>query len=175
MPKYKITVKVPWPGQTQKVTRQIIIEANSSMTAVLQARGQYGQENVIGGGIEIKEDKVISNNSIKSNNTSYNYHDDIKRIDKDKDDLKKDVIILYTKQYGKKKFEEMIGGDPYKMSYDDVMKFLDKEKRKKTLVGKVEKWVEDDRKHLKEKGFVSWLTKDIKKIGSLVKDKLKKK
>ena len=46
MPKYKVMVKLPWPGQTQKVTRQIIIEANNSMTAVLQARGQYGSENV---------------------------------------------------------------------------------------------------------------------------------
>jgi len=55
MPKYKIYAKLPWPGQNQPVGRFVIIEASSPMTAVLQARGQYGSANVVGGAVEIKD------------------------------------------------------------------------------------------------------------------------
>ena len=69
MPKYKVFVKLPWPGSTQRVGRNITIEAPNSMTATLQARGQYGAENVIGGGVEIPEPKS-SNNSPKPTYTN---------------------------------------------------------------------------------------------------------
>ena len=55
MPKYKIFAKLPWPGQNQPVGRYIIMEASSAMTAILQARGQYGSDNVVGGALEIKD------------------------------------------------------------------------------------------------------------------------
>ena len=60
MPKYKIYVKLPWPGQNQLVGRYVIIEAPSAMTAVLQARGQYGLANVVGGAVEINNSSYDS-------------------------------------------------------------------------------------------------------------------
>jgi hypothetical protein len=64
LPKYKIFAKLPWPGQNQPVGRFIIIEATNAMTAVLQARGQYGTANVIGGALEIKD--LSSNTDMSS-------------------------------------------------------------------------------------------------------------
>lgn len=73
MPKYKIFAKLPWPGQNQPVGRFIIIEATNAMTAVLQARGQYGTANVIGGAVEIKNPSLTNDlaSQIKELNDLY--------------------------------------------------------------------------------------------------------
>ena len=51
MNRYKITVKVPL-DRSGSATRMMMIffNANTLLEALQMARGQYGQENVIGGG-----------------------------------------------------------------------------------------------------------------------------
>jgi hypothetical protein len=66
MPKFKVFVKVPNPGGGM-VGKQAIIEADTAMSAVLQARGSFGSENVVGGALKISEG---SNNSITSSKSS---------------------------------------------------------------------------------------------------------
>ena len=66
MPKFKVFVKVPNPGGGM-VGKQVIIEADTAMSAVLQARGSFGSENVVGGALKISEG---SNNSITSSKNS---------------------------------------------------------------------------------------------------------
>ena len=182
MPKYKVMVKLPWPGQTQKVTRQIIIEANNSMTAVLQARGQYGSENVFGGALEIKEIKNSNNPDNKSSlkSTSYTKSSfDRKETEADfkkrENDLIKDIIDISEKKYGKAEFRKIIGKDPKKLTYKEATDFNRREVNKGSVFGKIKNFIDDDEKYRKEIGIVDWLTKDVRKIGNFVKDKLKKK
>jgi hypothetical protein len=182
MPKYKVMVKLPWPGQTQKVTRQITIEANNSMTAVLQARGQYGSENVFGGALEIKEIKTQDNSNNKSSLTSTSYTRssvDRKELEADfkrrENDLIKDVIKLSEEKYGKAEFKKMIGKNPKEWTFKEAMDFNRREVNKGSVLGKIKNFIDDDEKYRKEKGIVDWLTKDVRKIGNFVKDKLKKK
>ena len=182
MPKYTVMVKLPWPGQTQKVTRRITIEANNSMTAVLQARGQYGSENVFGGALEIKEIKNSNNSDNKSSLKSTSYtRSSVDRKESEADfkkrenDLIKDIIDISEQKYGKAEFRKLIGKDPKKLTYKEAMDFNRREVNKGSVLGKIKNFIDDDEKYRKEKGIVDWLTKDVRKIGNFVKDKLKKK
>ena len=175
MPKYKVFVKLPWPGSTQRVGRNIIIEAPNSMTATLQARGQYGVENVIGGGVEIPEPKSSNNSPKPTYTTSSGKSAGEHSFKGREDELIKRVISLYEEKFGKNEFKKLIGKDPKKLTYKEAIAFSQREQNKKSLVGKFKNYLEDDEKYRKEKGVVAWLTKDVRAVGSFLKKKLKKK
>ena len=182
MPKYKVFVKLPWPGSTQRVGRNITIEAPNSMTATLQARGQYGVENVIGGGVEIPEPKSLNNpdnkNSLKTTSHTRSSFDREKLeadFKKRENEIVKDIIAVSEEKYGKAEFKKMIGKDPNKLTYKEATDFNRREVNKKSFFGKIKNFVEDDEKYRKEKGIVDWLTKYVRKIGNFVKGKIKKK
>jgi hypothetical protein len=69
----------------------------------------------------------------------------------------------------------MIGKNPKEWTFKEAMDFNRREVNKGSVLGKIKNFIDDDEKYRKEKGIVDWLTKDVRKIGNFVKDKLKKK
>ena len=94
---------------------------------------------------------------------------------KRENDLIKDIIDISEKKYGKAEFRKIIGKDPKKLTYKEATDFNRREVNKGSVFGKIKNFIDDDEKYRKEKGIVDWLTKDVRKIGNFVKDKLKKK